>query len=225
MSGNHEDCTGREKDCQDNKDQLSKRIEKLNGEITAATETKISLENQIDTLTSQSSDQVKGLGDQLVAKDNEVNQKNTRINELETSLKAEQDKNVALTSDLTSCNQKGAGLTDDIDALDKKLQECENKASGLKKNLDETTVNASNQVAELDSQINSLEGDLNAAKDALAKSQADHEGCNGREQACEENKTKLAGEVERLSGEIASVTETKESLESRIGSLTQDSTT
>ena len=64
------------------------------------------------------------LESQLEAKDNEVNEKNTRINELESSLKAEQDKNDGLTSDLTICNQKGAGLSNDIAALDKKLQEC-----------------------------------------------------------------------------------------------------
>jgi len=95
----------------------------------------------------------------------------------------------------------------------------------LKKNLDETNAQALNDYTEYDSQIASLGDDLTAAKEALAKAQADHEGCNGREQACEENKAKLAGEVERLTGEIASVTETKVSLESRMGALTQDSTT
>ena len=58
MNGNHKDCTGREKDCQSNKDQLTTKIEKLNGEIAAATETKESLEKQINTLTSESGDAV-----------------------------------------------------------------------------------------------------------------------------------------------------------------------
>ena len=103
-------------------------------------------------------------------------------------MSAEQNKIDELTSDLTICNQKGAGLTKDNAALVDKLQEYDNKASGLKKKLDETLAYASNQVAKLDSQIASLEDDLGTAKDALATAQTDHESCNGREQACKDKK-------------------------------------
>ena len=98
-------------------------------------------------MTSESGDVVKGLNSQLDAKNIEVEEKNTRIKDLETSLSEEQDKIVALTSDLTICKQEGADLTNDNDALKLKLQECGNKASGMKKELDETLANATNQVA------------------------------------------------------------------------------
>jgi len=135
-------------------------------------------------------------------------------------LTAEQKTNADLTSKLAVCNQRGDVLTNDIADYDQKLQQCEDKASGLIKDLDETSANASNQVSELNSQIVSLGGDLTTAKEALAKAQDDHEGCNGRLEDCEAHKTELAEDVERLTGEIAAVTETKESLDNQIDALT-----
>ena len=58
MEDNHYDCTGREKDCKDSKEELNTRIEKLIGEIKAATETRESMDEQINTLTSESGDAV-----------------------------------------------------------------------------------------------------------------------------------------------------------------------
>ena len=167
-------------------------------------------------MTSESSGQVKGLEEKVIAKDNEVNEMNTRLNQLETSLGLEQEKNVKLTSELAICNQRGDVLTNDKEALDLKLQECENKASNLKENLELESTKAS----ELDAQIASLGGDLTIAKEALAKAQEDHEGCNGRLEECEAHKQELAGEVERLTGEIIAVTKNKESLENQMGALT-----
>ena len=54
MEVNHKECTGREQDCQNSKEELNKQIEKLRGEIEAATEMKESMDQQINALTSDS---------------------------------------------------------------------------------------------------------------------------------------------------------------------------
>ena len=178
---NHEDCTGREKKCQDNKDQLSATIKKLNGEIDAEIETKKSLENRIDTLTSQSGDQVKGLEIQLEAKDIEVDEMNKRIKELEIALGDEQ-KNVStlsqseeacnqdkvgLNTEISNiqaskeeseqaCNQAKTGLNTDITTLQKSKTDCENRVNALQRDVEEANVSAKNSVAELGTKIAGL---------------------------------------------------------------------
>ena len=58
MTGDHTACNGREKTCAEEKARLNASIEKLTSEIDASIETKKSLEEKVDTLTSESGDQV-----------------------------------------------------------------------------------------------------------------------------------------------------------------------
>jgi len=47
----HEGCNGRLEGCEAHKQELAGEVERLTGEIDSVTETKLSLENQIGTLT------------------------------------------------------------------------------------------------------------------------------------------------------------------------------